>query len=388
VEKKLLKDIDLYLIFSITLFAVLGVSSITPAFPSIIRQFDLTAKQIGYLITVFTFPGIFIIPFMGILADRCGRKTILVPSMLLFGVAGVLCAFQKDYHGLLVMRFFQGIGGASLGSLNVTLIGDLYSGETRARAMGYNASVLSIGTAAFPAVGGLLASFDWHYVFLLPGLILPFVFLVFFKLKTTEYRNTVLLKTYLQNVWKTVNRKEAWGLFIANILVFIALYGAFLSFFPILLGERLKANAMVIGACMSLMSLSTAFFASQLGWARKKFKASKLFYFSSFVYALALLIMAFATNWFLVIISVLMFGIGHGLFIPNLQTALVEMAPLSERAAFMSLNGMVLRIGQTLGPVAAALFYINHNLKLVYIFSAVLAFSIIIIIRTLVVKTS
>jgi MFS transporter, ACDE family, multidrug resistance protein len=385
-EKKLLKDIDLYLIFSITLFAVLGVSSITPAFPSIIKQFGLTAKQIGYLITVFTFPGIFIIPFMGILADRFGRKTILVPSMLLFGVAGVLCAFQKDYQGLLVMRFFQGIGGASFGSLNVTLIGDLYSGEKRGQAMGYNASVLSIGTAAFPAFGGLLASFNWHYVFLLPGLILPFVFLVFFKLKTPEIRNTVSLRKYLGNVWKTVNRKETWGLLIANILVFISLYGAFLSFFPILMGERFHANSLVIGVTMSLMSLATAFFASQLGRARKKYKSVHLFYFSSIVYATSLVIMAFATNWFFLIFSVILFGMGHGLFIPNLQTALVELAPLPERAAFMSLNGMVLRIGQTLGPVMAALFYFNHNLQPVYLFSAVFAFMIVIIIRTMVSK--
>ena len=93
-----LRDSNLYIIFSITLFAVLGVASITPAFPQIIKHFDLTVQQIGYLITVFTLPGIFLTPLMGIFADRFGRKTILFPSMLIVGVAGFLCAFQTNYQ--------------------------------------------------------------------------------------------------------------------------------------------------------------------------------------------------------------------------------------------------------------------------------------------------
>ena len=173
-----LRDFNLYIIFSITLFAVMGVASITPAFPQIINHYNLSVQQIGYLITVFTLPGIFLTPFIGILADRYGRKIILFPSMLIFGVAGFLCAFQSNYQSLLIMRFFQGVGAASLGSLNITLIGDIFNGKKRIQAMGYNASVLSIGTASFPAIGGLLASFDWQYAFYLPGIILPFAILV------------------------------------------------------------------------------------------------------------------------------------------------------------------------------------------------------------------
>jgi len=369
---KLFKDFNLYLIFSITLFAVMGVASITPAFPQVIKHYGLTAKQIGYLITVFTLPGIFTTPFLGILADRFGRKTILIPSMLLFGVAGFLCAFQTSYEGLLVMRFIQGIGAASLGSLNVTLVGDLWDGDKRVQAMGFNASVLSIGTASFPAVGGLLASFDWHYVFILPVLVLPLAFIILFKLKTPYVRNKIKLKIYLGKLWNTINQKKAWGLFVVNILVFIILYGAFLSFFPLLMEERFQADSIVIGGVMSLASVTTAIFSILLGWTRKRFKPHTLLYFSSFIYAVSLAVLSIATTWPLLISAIILFGVGHGFFIPNIQTILVGFAPLSERAAFMSLNGMVLRIGQTLGPVLAALFYINKSLQPVFLLNAVI----------------
>lgn len=383
-KNSLFKNFNLYLIFSITLFAVMGVASITPAFPQIIKHYSLSAKQIGYLITVFTLPGVFLTPLMGILADRYGRKTILVPSLLIFGLAGFLCAFQDSYKSLLIMRFIQGIGAASLGSLNMTIIGDLFKDQERIRVMGYNASVLSIGTASFPVIGGMLASFDWHYVFFLPALVLPLAFLVLRKLQTPVSKNNASLKIYLGNVWKIINQKTVWGLFLVNIMVFIILYGAYLSFFPLLMEARFQANAFIIGIFMSIMSLTTAFFSSRLVWARKKFATKTLLSVSALFYALSLILMSIASDWILLTVAIVLFGVGHGFFIPNIQTALVGLAPVSERAAFMSINSMVLRIGQTLGPVVAALFYIQQNLHLVFLLSAGIALLMIIIVWILV----
>lgn len=104
----------------------MGVASITPAFPRIEQELHISEQQVGYLITIFTLPGIFLTPVLGVVADRHGRKKILVPSLLLFGVAGFLCFFMRDYHMLLLFRLLQGIGAASIGSLNVTLIGDFF----------------------------------------------------------------------------------------------------------------------------------------------------------------------------------------------------------------------------------------------------------------------
>ncbi len=168
--KQIKPDSNLLIIFSVTLMAILGVSSLTPAFPKIGETFNITLKEVGLLITIFTLPGIFLTPVLGILSDRYGRKIILVPSLLLFGVAGGCCYFAADFQRLLILGFRQGAGAASLGSLNVTILGDIYSGKNRVAAMGYNASVISVGTAGFPLIGGVLATFGWHYPFLMPWL--------------------------------------------------------------------------------------------------------------------------------------------------------------------------------------------------------------------------
>jgi MFS family permease len=385
-DKPVLKNFNLYLIFTITLFAVMGVASITPAFPVIIKHYQLTPHQIGYLITWFTVPGVLLAPFMGILADRLGRKTILIPSMLLFGVGGILCALQKNYEGLLAMRFIQGIGAASLGSLNVTLIGDLFKDKQRVQAMGYNASVLSIGTASFPAIGGLIASIHWQWVFYMPALVIPFAILILFKLKVPRIHMEVSLFQYMKNVWLTINRKQVWGLFIINVLLFVILYGAYLSFFPLLLDSRFHANSTTIGLVMSVVSVTTAICSSQLARLRNVFSTHHMLYFSAGMYSISLITLGFALNWVLIILGVIAFGMGHGFLIPNIQTALVGLAPMQERAAFMSINSMVLRLGQSLGPVFVGLFYINQQLAPVFFISALIPMLMLLIIKTMIGK--
>jgi len=120
------------------LMAVMGVVSITPAFPGIKEEFGLNNSQVGLLITLFTLPGIFLSPFLGVIADRLGRKKVLIPSLFMFAIFGFVCSLTHNYDMLLLFRFLQGVGGSAIGSLNITLIGDLYSGKQRAIAMGNN----------------------------------------------------------------------------------------------------------------------------------------------------------------------------------------------------------------------------------------------------------
>ena len=110
----LLQDQNIYLIFSVTLMAVLGVSSVSPTFPLVIDKLKIASESVGLLVTVFTLPGVVLTLPLGILADRYGRKRILVPALLLFGFAGGVCALCRTFESLLLWRFFQGIGAAAL----------------------------------------------------------------------------------------------------------------------------------------------------------------------------------------------------------------------------------------------------------------------------------
>ena len=350
-KKKIYLDTNLQIIFGITLTYIMGVSSITPAFPKIVKELNISARDVGLLIAVFSFPGILLTPFLGVIADRWGRKRIIIPSLMLFGIAGGLCFFVRDFKLLLILRLIQGAGAASLGSLTVTIIGDLYSRKELVAAMGYNSSVRSIGSASYPAIGGALAMMGWHYPFILPVIAIPIGFLVLFNLKTPEPENEVHIREHLNIVWKKLGNRQVIGLLVISIIIFVMLFGSYMTCFPLLLGNSFGLSSLIIGLIMAGVSLIAAFTSSQLDKIIKLFSKKTILKISFILYALALSIIPLISRPWLFFIPIIIFGVAHGMNIPVIQALFSEAAPLKYRATFMSVSGMTFRVGQTLGPL-------------------------------------
>ena len=355
--RPLFLDPNLNIIFGVTLLAVLGVSSVAPVFPTVAKELDVSPEAVGLLITVFTMPGIVLTPVFGILADRFGRKKVLVPAVLLFSLAGASCSLARDFDTLLLLRFFQGVGAASLGSLNATLVGDLFSGRRRTEAMGYNASVLSVGTAVYPSLGGALAALGWYVPFALPILGLFVAMAVLFRLDSVEVERGDGLRTYLREAMLGMRNRRVIGLYLVSVMTFIVLYGAYTTFIPLHLSARFGSTAFAIGLIMSVGSLSTAVTASNLKLLTRHLPPERLIVNAFALYALSFLAIPFLPGHWLVALPVALFGVAQGMNYPVVMSLLAGLAPTEHRAIFMSANGMVLRVGQTLGPlIMAAVF--------------------------------
>jgi MFS family permease len=133
-------------------------------------------------------------------------------------------------------------------------------------------------------------------------------------------------------------------------MTFAIIYGAYLTYLPFLMENAFHASPLVIGIAMSGMSLATALTASQLGRLARVYSERTLLQVACGLYAAALLMIPLTASLWVLGIPVILFGLAQGLSIPNLQTLLASLAPLEHRGAFMSINGMILRLGQTLGP--------------------------------------
>lgn len=353
-NRPLHRDPNLLVVFSVTLTAMLAVSAVAPAFPDVARALDVTPEAVGLLITVFTLPGIFLTPVLGILADRYGRKQVLVPALVLFAVAGSACSLARSFEVLLVLRFLQGVGAASLGSLNVTVMGDLYRGRVLTTAMGYNASVLSVGTAAYPAIGGALAILGWWVPFALPILGLATAAGVLFCLETVEVPRTADLRPYLREALRGMGTRKVLGLLLAALLTFVVLYGAYTTFIPLHLAARFGSSSFSIGLIMTVGSLSTAVTAARLGILSRFLSRERLIHLSFALYALSFVVIPWLPGHWWVAIPVALFGVAQGLNYPVILALLAGLAPMEHRAIFMSAHTMALRIGQTLGPLVMA----------------------------------
>jgi MFS family permease len=382
----LLKDQRLYSIFGITLIAVMGVASMTPALPMISESLHLKETQIGWLISAFTLPGVFLTPFAGVVADRMGRKFVLVPALFLFAVAGFAIFFVRDFKILLGLRVLQGAGAAPLGSLNTTLIGDFFKGKKLPQAMGYNAGVLSLATASYPVIGGLLAGIAWYYPFLMPLLAVPVGLFVIFAFKEPKVQNPTSLKEYLRSVGKNIFQKDVIGVFIIGVLTFTILYGNFLTYIPFILKHRFNLTAPQIGLFISISSLATGVIAANSGKLNNRFGSLNLIKMAFILFFLVNLMIPFTHSIYVFVIPITLFGAAMALNMPSLQTALTKLAPDNQRGAFMSINGWVIRLGQTIGPLIIGIGYTLYGYFGAYFLGAFVALLALVVLFTMIKK--
>jgi MFS family permease len=380
------RDPNLQIIFGVTLMAVMAVSSVTPAFPQMVRTLGISPQEVGLLVTAYTLPGAILTPFLGVLADRIGRKRVLVPSLLLFAVAGAACAFVRDMESLIVLRLVQGIGGAPLGALNVTIIGDLFDGRRRADAIGLNATVLSVGTAGYPILGGALATIAWYWPFALPVLAIPVGLFALLRLDNPEPDDSRRLGEYTRGLARIVRQPEVLALLIASVIIFIFLFGSYLTYLPELIETRFAPGSFVTGLVLAGSSVGTGVMASQLGRLSSWVGPRRLIQVGFLIDVVALVLMPLVpTLWLLPVVTVL-FGTAQGLCLPAIQTLLTEAAPREMRGAFLALNGTVFRLGQTLGPLLMGAVLLLGSTSLVFYAGALLAVAggvmVVVLLRT------
>lgn len=375
--------VNLLFIFGMTLMVVMGVSSITPAFPQIMEDLHLSKSQVGMLITLFSLPGVLFALPLGIMADRFGRRVVIVPCLLLFGLAGTACAFTKDFGMLLILRFLQGLGATAAGVLNPTIIGDVYTGRERTVAMSYNIGVLNVGTASFPVIGGALALFGWQYPFLLPVAAVPLGLAILFLMDTPEPKNTLNTREYLNSALSAVTDRKALGLFLITLVTFVILYGSYLTYFPFLLHDRFNAFPLAIGLIMAATSVSTLVTTTKIGWFIRRWRERELMVAGFVCYTIAMIMFPFVPVLWAFVIPTLIYGFGSGINSPSGQSLLVSLAPENARAGFLSMNSMILRVGQTLGPLIMGIVIDIWGLNGVFYTGALCSFVMIVMTRTL-----
>jgi MFS family permease len=278
---------------------------------------------------------------------------------------------------LLCFRFVQGVGAAALGSLNVTIIGDLYRRQQRVQVMGYNVSVQSTGTATYPALGGFLALFGWFFPFYLPLLAIPIGLAALLKLEVPKPEDTLSLRQYFTQVGIVLRNWQVAGLFIVSTAVFIMLYGAIITYLPFLIVTSFSVNSFIAGLVISLISVAAAIISLFVGKLAQRFSMKSVLLSAFPFMALGLFLVPFAPTLLLLLVPVAFYGIGVGFAMPTTQTLLVRLAPTEYRAALMSLNGFVLRLGQTLGPLIMAVVLGFWALSGVYWVAALVALVLI-----------
>lgn len=154
-----------------TFLIVLDFFVVNVALPSVQRDLDADNTALEWLVAGYglTFGGLLLLSSR--LADRWGRRRMFSLGVGLFVLSSAACGFAPDVDTLLAARLVQGAAAAAIGATVLALIGDVYAGSQRVRALGAYATVMGVAAASGQLVGGLLIHLDlagsgWRAIFL------------------------------------------------------------------------------------------------------------------------------------------------------------------------------------------------------------------------------
>ncbi len=343
------KSKHLYPILLTSLSAVMGVSLISPVLPRIQEVLNLTDLQTGSIVTLYTLPAVPLALAAGPLIDRYGRRTVLVPSLMLFGGAGFSVSFINSFQPLILLRITQGIGATSLVLISRTLVGDLFEGNQQQSVMGLNDSILALGAAIYPFIGGYLGQQDWS---------LPFS-LYLFPALIGILSAWMLRRVPIDNSSKVVSYPGGGISILGDVRTVLYLSLTFLSFLllysiqavsPLYVNGRFGYGSGSIGVLLTLMAFAIAFVSLINGFLAKRIDNRWLVITGLGLYSVGLLLLGSSETYPGLLAGFLVFGAGHGLNLPCLNTLIVRLVETNKRGTLMSYRTVSVRIGQTLAP--------------------------------------
>jgi EmrB/QacA subfamily drug resistance transporter len=197
-----------------SLMIVLDSTIVNVALPSIRDSLHFSPDALAWVVNAYllTFGGFLLLG--GRLGDLFGHKKVFLVGLILFTVASLGCGLSQSALILTIARAIQGLGGAVVSAVGLSLIMDLFvASAERARAMGFFGFVSAGGGSVGVLLGGLLTSFlSWHWIFFIN---VPIGVLVYW-----------LSLKYLPAARKTTTARhlDAWGAVTITSALLLTVY--------------------------------------------------------------------------------------------------------------------------------------------------------------------
>jgi MFS transporter, DHA2 family, multidrug resistance protein len=154
-------------VMAAVLLQVLDTTIANVALPHMQASLSATQDTINWVLTSYIVASAIALPISGWLADKVGRKRLLLISVVLFTAASVLCATATSLPEMVMFRALQGVGGAFIVPLAQATLFDINPREKHGQAMALFGGGVMIGPILGPVLGGWLTdNYNWRWVFL------------------------------------------------------------------------------------------------------------------------------------------------------------------------------------------------------------------------------
>lgn len=340
---------------------------VVPFLPIYAESLGASQSEIGLLFASYAIALFAGTPIFGALADRVGRKKLLVCGLLGLALTTTVFAFAANFWVLVTARFLQGISASIPWTAGLALLAETFPQEERGKAMGTAMSGQAGGVLLGPLIGGWL--FEWG------GYKLPF-----FTATGVAALAALLSVLLLKNVqdarsesfispFKILRSKRM--LTIAGVAVIgSSVFASIEPTLPIHFSKDLNLSPGVIGTMFIVVTLSYGLMAPMIGAFSTKFGHIKTIMAGIVLAAIILPLNAFPTQLWVQVVTLALLGISLGCVLTPSMPKLVEISQslgnVSQGVTFAIYN-TAYSLGMMLGPLIASSLAGHFGLEIAYL---------------------
>ena len=348
-----------------------------PSLPELGSFFAVNTVLVNLTISLFMAILALATLLVGPMADRWGRRAMLLPGLLLFTLGSLLCLFAASYWIFLGGRMVQAIGISTAIVIAPTVIGDVFPQQERVAAIGLYQALTFLGPVLGPVVGGLIAAhLQWQWVFaLLAAGGLAAWFYNRKHLPETLPAGLVPVPIRLRSFRSVLANRSAVAVLMLGFSQFFGYY-VFLVFLPTLLATLYPQQAASTGffflpltaGILAAISLSGRF---ARRWRRSHVVGAATFGIAGSVLLFWLALSAGLMSLPLLLVFLLAYGLLLGASLPVQTTILVSLFHEEKATAVGSYN-FCRFAGAACGPLVGGLISLAYGVDTVFLVLGVL----------------
>ena len=341
------------------------------------QRYGIGMSTVGLIFAIFSISGMVGSALGGAIADRMGRKTVIIFSLLLSSFSALGMGFAPTLAIFVVVSVLVGTLANIGGPAHEAVVADLLPPEKRAEGYGIIRVVFNIAVIIAPPIAGLLISRSYLTLFLTDAVISVIcAAIVFFALPETKpqakaHEKPETMKETFAG-YKRVFRDTSFLAFIGVTVMMTLVYLNMNSTLGVYLRDEHGISAAQYGWLLSINAIIVVLFQFATTRRLEKYKPLLMMSAGSILYAIGFAMYGFVPTYALFIFAMIIITIGEMVVSPFQQSIVAGFAPEQMRGRYMAVSGLSWSISFTVGPYFAGLILDSANPNLLWAFCGVL----------------
>ncbi|MBI5599636.1 MAG: MFS transporter [Deltaproteobacteria bacterium] len=361
------------------LFAIFSSTiSKSPALPLFTSYLGGDPSMVGMVAAVSAFTGIVASIPAGILADRWGRKRLLVISAIIFASAPFLYLLVTKIWQLAIIRFYHGLATAIFVPVAMALIAGLFHGE-RGERMGWFSTATLFGRFMAPVIGGAIIGamalnpeIGYKVVYLVCGGAGILVLLLALKIPDPNggAKNYQNWKETLRAFKTVISNKEILFTSVVEAAILFA-YGTFETFLP-LYSLKIGLSAYIVGIFLSAQVITLALAKPVMGRFSDKHGRRPQIFAGAIIGAVCIGAFSFFTSFVPLLVLSVSFGLSLSIVTSATAALIADLSKKETHGVAMGTLGSIMDMGHTTGPLISGFIAAYFGLAFSFVGASVI----------------